>query len=387
MPAVPFPAAFSRRARVTLVLALAALALALAARGVRVARARTAPTGRAEWIWADLGRAEIAPVAFYAARDFDLGDLPPARARLLAVADEEYVLYLNGRRVGSDRCAPGPVAAPPLDAYEVGPLLLPGANRLVAELRSGRSEGGFLASLVDTGSGRPLVATDPSWKVFRHAHPGLLRGTMLLTEAVGWGEAKAARSWSLPPTGRWGMPRLPSGPPRPTFAALTGDLQPMPGATAAPGDLVRLDRRQVFDWGREVEGYLTLELAPADRPGVGLLLAGPTAANPLALPMGAAAAPVIVAPRATEWEDALPRRFRYAVVVGMERVLGARVTPLDPRAAGAATLVAGDRPAEEDGKGVPGVLGLSPPPLRSPVEDEVRREVERLPGVAGRKQL
>ncbi len=35
---------------------------------------------------------------------------------------------------------------------------------------------------------------------------------------------------------------------------------------------------------------------------------------------------------------------------------------------------------------VRGVLGIVPPPLRTPVEDEVWRELEGVPGVAGREE-
>src|SRR5436305_12000552 len=116
-----------RRARATLAVFLVALAAAIGVRALWARRAIAAlPTGAAEWIWAPLGRT-VEPLAFYAARDFDLA-APPAAARLLAAADEEYVLYLNGRRVGSGGTPAG--ARPLLDAYEVAPLLRRGANRL-----------------------------------------------------------------------------------------------------------------------------------------------------------------------------------------------------------------------------------------------------------------
>jgi hypothetical protein len=74
--------------------------------------------------------------------------------------------------------------------------------------------------------------------------------------------------------------------------------------------------------------------------------------------------------------DIRPRRFRYALVIG-DRPLAARVLQVDPaRAAGFL----------EDG--VPklkGVFGIEPPPLRTPVQDEIWRELQRVPGVRGRK--
>ena len=109
-----------------------------------------APTGAAEWIWSPGPRDRSAPTAFFVAADFDLDEVPAA-AELSALADEEYVLYLNGRRVGSNSYSPGAS----FDVYEVASLLRPGANRLAAELRSGRGSGGFLASLRRRGDRAP----------------------------------------------------------------------------------------------------------------------------------------------------------------------------------------------------------------------------------------
>src|SRR6476659_5880738 len=148
---------------------LATVGAGLAVRWAAAARARLFyPTGAAEWIWTPLNRHATLPVAFLAVRDFDL-DEPPAAARLLAAGDEEYVLYLNGKLVGAGAHAPG-VPGAPLDVYEVGPLLRPGGNRLVAELRSARGAGGFLARLEESASGRTIVASDRRWR--RHdRHP------------------------------------------------------------------------------------------------------------------------------------------------------------------------------------------------------------------------
>jgi len=90
---------------------------------------------------------------------------------------------------------------------------------------------------------------------------------------------------------------------------------------------------------------------------------------------------VVMAGRRT-WMDAWPRRFRYALVVGLGDALSARVQEVDPVAA--AGLVAPPAGADS-GRGV---LGIVPPPaLRTPVEDEVWRQLQGVPGVAGRKDL
>ena len=47
--------------------------LALMARALPAIRARSLPTGEAQWIWKPLDNLDHNPTAFYAIRDFDLG--------------------------------------------------------------------------------------------------------------------------------------------------------------------------------------------------------------------------------------------------------------------------------------------------------------------------
>ncbi|HLX07273.1 MAG TPA: hypothetical protein VKY89_05385 [Thermoanaerobaculia bacterium] len=365
-------------------------------------------TGAAQWIWVAHDRRQTQPLAFYAARDFTLASPPPARARLLALGDPEYVLYLNGKRVGAGGWRPGAR----LDEYEVGPLLRPGGNRLLAELRSADGAGGFLASLVEAASGRALVGTDGAWRIFPRHRLGLLRGWLpadpasaaMLASAAGPGEA--AICWGRPPVGRWG--RVLPAAPRPLFAELTGGRRPLPAAAATPyvpppatgvaGD----SSMELFDWGCEVTGYLALE--PGFAPGMDSdLVAPPPPRQRTALlwtgdtppqPAGTSRPPsgtVVVMASAHQWLDARLRRFRYALVIGLEQPLAARVYAVDPGVAARFGLAPA---AELDGAGAGagngaarGVFGLPPPRLRTPVEDEIRRKLKRLEGVAGRKQL
>ncbi len=383
----------SRRALAVFAVFAACLALALGARALRSRRnAARLPTGDAAWIWAPLGRT-VEPLAFYAARDFDLAAVP-ARARLLAAADEEYVLYLNGRRVGSGGAgSAGAGERPGLDAYEVAPLLVPGANRLAVELRSGRGAGGFLARLAD-GSGKTLAETDGSWRIVRRYRPGLVRGWVPLDGPAAT-EREAAAVWSRPPAGRWGAP----GPLdlRPLFAG--GE----PVRALAPAVQVSLRGPGVrrVDLGREVDGYLVLEVAPRPRRQLALLHLDPGLVDPGALgsravdpgargsrvldpsaaDRSAPPLPCVVAPGAPLWTDVRPRRLRAFTVEGDLDVVGARVYPAPapaPAPAGPAPLLlAGAPPAR-----LRGLLGLAAPSLATPVEDEVRRELQRLAGVA-----
>jgi hypothetical protein len=85
------------------------------------------------------------------------------------------------------------------------------------------------------------------------------------------------------------------------------------------------------------------------------------------------------------WMDARARRFRYALVVGLgDGDVSARVQEIDP--ARAASLLAPPAGAVETG-GVRGVLGIVPPALRTPVEDEVWGQLQGVAGVPGRKEL
>ena len=83
------------------------------------------------------------------------------------------------------------------------------------------------------------------------------------------------------------------------------------------------------------------------------------------------------------WMDAQARRFRYALVIG-DRPASARVLPVDPKRAAGRIATPADT-AAGGGRKVEGVFGLEPPPLRTPVQDEIWRELQRVPGVRGRK--
>jgi len=323
-------------------------------------------TQDAQWIWKPLTRRDQAPTVFYVVRDFELAALP-ARARLLLAADEEYVLTLNGKRIGAGAYRSGA----PLDVYEVGPLLIQGGNRMLVELRSGRGAGGLLLSLQDEATGRQLVASDAGWRLMDRERFGLARGWLPL------GDAPPAFSWGYPPMGRWGRPQV--GQPRPLPTESLGQ-PPVPAVSILPLrlDLGAAERGRppgspvLYDWGRTVEGYLTLQV-PADKEaGIALLF---TAEDRPPDPLGARPADsVLILPCSREWLDARPRRFRYAMLVGLVRPAVAAVLPAPAEPVRV-------RAAETR------VFGVAGPPLRTPVEDEVWSKLQRFAGVAGRKEL
>jgi hypothetical protein len=344
-----------------LLASLAVFLLALATRLLPARRAQASlPTGAAQWIWKATDRKDHAPTAFYAIRDFDL-EPPPARARLLVTADEEYVVSLNGKPVGAGAFEPGAL----LDVYEVGPLLRQGGNRLVAELRSGHGTGGFLASLEDGATGRQLVAADERWRIFRRHELGLVRGWL----PIGAGEP--AFCWGVPPVGRWGTPRL--GKPGPLLAR--GPLLPAVARRPLPLALAASEAEQpagspvLFDWGRVVEGRLALDLPLSRELGTALLFIGAEPPDPR---RGRPAGSILILPGRHDWLDSRPRRFRYVALVGLTRPASAAVLP------------APARPFREPEMTVFGIPG---PPLRTPVEDEVWSKLQRFTGVARREEL
>lgn len=349
--------------RISLLLILGVALLALGTRAVSALVARlTLPTGGAQWIWIERSRTDRSAAAFYAVRDFFLDEVPP-RARLLALADPEYVLTLNGRRIGAGQYQPGPEAR--LDVYEVGDLLQAGGNRLVVELRSDRGAGGFLAALQDA-KGETLLRTDPEWRIFERHHFGMMRGWLPLGPSGGL-ESEPAFSWGLPPIGRWGKPV--AGPVRPRLAELIQG-QPVPATRIPPPRIPALPdtsvrRMALFDWGREVTGYLTFQVPADDGLRTALFYTGVRPPDPLRdRPAGA----VLAMTGRRSWMDTRPRRFRYALVIG-DRPLAARILPVDPAKVG---------PADGQPK-LEGVFGIEPPPLRTPVQDEIWRELQRVP--------
>ncbi|HEV7784861.1 MAG TPA: hypothetical protein VGQ28_05960 [Thermoanaerobaculia bacterium] len=356
-----------------LVTSLVVLVLALAARALPGARARSLPTAAAQWIWKGIDWDDHQPAVFYVLRDFDLA-APPASARLLVTADEEYVLTLNGRRIGAGAFQPGAV----LDVYEAGPFLLPGANRLMVEVRSARGAGGLLASLVDS-AGHMLVGTDDRWRLFTGYELGLARGWLPLDRGV------PVYCWGYPPMGRWGRPRL--GPLKSLLGETAGSpvaaVSAIPQPPVLPAPAGRPPGSPVlYDWGREVTGYVSLELAPmsaASPPAElgemqkALLFTGDSPPDPL---RSSPVTSILIAPGRQAWLDSRPRRFRYALILGLVPPASLTVLPVPE------TVVPPPAAREERG-----VLGIVPPPLRTPVEDEVWGKLQRFTGIAGRKEL
>jgi len=348
------------RSLLSISLVLLFASLAVAERGLHDRRSRALPSDGAQWIWAEGPWEKSAmPAAFLAACDFRLADPPPA-AQVSLIADEEYLLYVNGRLVGSNHYRKDA----PLDVYEIGDLLRPGTNRLVAELRSGRGVGGVLA-MVEVGERTAECPTGPDWRVFRRRSAGILRGWMPLDGGEG------PRLWGWSPTGRWGTPAPGTARPRLDAPHMTS-LEPGRARevlTAPSGE--RPARLLLYDWGEEVFGFLRLRFARAEPSA--LLYFGAEPPDPRQHPADAL---VVGLSGDKLWRSATPLRLRYLLIGGDAELRGVEILPFGPEYA--AAYPPPWPPA--------GLLGLTPPQLRTPVEDEIRRELQGFAGLARREE-
>jgi hypothetical protein len=243
--------------RAALCFAAVLVVLGFAERGAHVLVSRRLAIAGAQWIWSSGALERSEPVTFYAVRDFEL-DPVPAAVHVQLLADEAYVVYLNGVRVGSGAY----FAGAPLDSYRVERLLKPGWNRLAIELRSERGAGGLLCAVVEDGKRTPLVVSDDAWRVF-HDASGVIEG---MRDA---GAGQPALVWQSPPTGGWGLPSV--DPDRPLYqdaiATAAGRLDAAPlEPQVAPRPTTEAGAPLVNDFGKPVSGYVVLRgLAAAPR--------------------------------------------------------------------------------------------------------------------------
>jgi hypothetical protein len=353
------------------VMAVIAL-LAMVERGGRSAISRRLlPTGDAQWIWASGTEGEPVPVRFFMVRQFEL-PFAAGDARLLAHADQEYEIHLNGTWVGSNRYLAGTV-----DVYEAGPLLRPGTNTLLVELRSARGIGGLLFSLEITGPQGELlrIVSDDSWGVVRPGLRGKRPGRV----------SKEAVKVLAPPAGRWDLPRKEI--PRPTIADLRVSEWPLAAERILMGPENRLwgeqgrTRRRTtrfrtwvtFDWEREVTGYLRFRF-PAKGGTRGLVFVGTEPPDAERLPADNF---MLSVDGRRSWTDSQPQRFRYATFVGLGAVKEAEVVLTDPDAS--LPWLAEKRLPE-------GVFGLDTVGLRTPLEDKIWSKLQGVPGLAWREE-
>ena len=203
----------------------------------------------------------------------------------------------------------------------------------------------------------------------------------LLTPGAEVADVEAPRVWSAPPVGRWGLPRI--------EAATLGfsDLVALEGGVHAPRALSartqnrwqRLEPPNVsspplghtvtFDWGEEMIGYVNVVFGRSEG-AKALIFTGLERPDPA---VDRPASYLINPYGRKSWSDTRPRRLRYLTVVSTAEMVGARVLPVVEEHAESALEALAPHA---------GVFGLEPLGLRPPVEDEIRRELERLASVA-----
>ena len=341
-----------------------ALLMASAQRGLALWRAANMRLPGACWIWAgDTGKD---PLAFYAAQEFELSETLAANAaaRLAIVADESYVVYLNGHYLGSNHYAQDE----PIDAYDVTGWLRGGRNRVVVELRSERGVGGLLADLrVNSADSldrvRPVLATDGEWQIYRHHDDALFD----LRQNLPTGEP--ALVWQLAPTGRWRL----SGElrPRPTWKTEKRPKRRSPRRVQAlygerwisletpRRHLPRLGPKVLFDWQETVQGFLSVDLPSSETSPALVYFSDDAPPDPQTDAPDHILQPI---PGTSQWRDLAPRRFRYVLFVGLEPE-----GRIETRLVDDATLQQLMPPPAPQG----GVFGLPPALRHTAVEEQV----------------
>ncbi len=282
-------------------LAVALLAIGLAQPGCVSA---PAPTGAAEWIWADdASAAPGQPAAYVLLSDFELPAAPNEAARLFVAADREYAVHLNGHQIARGAYRRGE----PVDEFQVAHLLREGPNRLTIEARTPHGDGGVLAGIELADASMPVV-TDGDWQFTDDWDPRLVKGETLLADARP--ALRPVRVWGRPPVGRWG--RVSRGDMRkPDQIWRAAGARRIVRVTASPGLEIEPGRRlsHRVDFGREVDGVLELDFRPAaagDPHELRICLAGDCERLPLVLTPGRPA-----------WRDSAPRSFDTVIVTGV----------------------------------------------------------------------
>jgi len=144
------------------------------------------------WIW-ETNVCDRQTVRFWKAFEIPAG-ASVSRARLRITADNEYILYLDGRELGRD------AEWRHLYEYDITSLLAPGHHVLSVEAYNSFREAGFMFGLkVGLGDGHVVaVKSDATWLIV----PNSLNGWEKMTEPDGtW---RSATEESLMGQGPWG---------------------------------------------------------------------------------------------------------------------------------------------------------------------------------------
>ncbi|MBZ0112506.1 MAG: hypothetical protein K8J08_08605 [Thermoanaerobaculia bacterium] len=282
--------------------------------------------------------------AFAVERTVTVPAVVPASARLLIQADEEYHLSINGQWVGAGRYRDGTR----WDAYPISSLVRPGENQLRVELRSSRGVGGLLLCLQAEAGAPCWLRSNELWKVV----------------PADRSPSRSAKAWGQAPVGKW---PLPTGILERGLASVCIDT----AHPATPRRIVALDpltRGEGEDevslpvwslrWGPRARAILELDLDPAVR-HLGELSFGHNRRLPVDR---TSRETVITEPGQSTFRSVTGRELRIAEVDGIAEVLGGRYYRVRDEC---------DDWMFELPPPTEGLLGLPPPPSRTPVQDEL----------------
>ena len=266
-------------------------------------------TGTAKWIWAAHRMSDNVPVAFYAARDFDL---PAHRhyAHLKVLGDPEYTVYVNGRevaarRVGEERS---------LDLYDISPIVKTGRNRIVIAVRAPRGVGGLIAAIDIHPEIANWLVTDGSWRIYRKWTPILLERDL--------GRGAPPHVIGEPPIGRWNYLTLVKQELEPPVTQVLGPREVFDQVGSVPtietrsGVAVAGVQRQratVFDFGPNTYGRVRLKIVPNTASSQLVNVRFANVPEELGL-VDWGLRPLILAPGEGEITTPEPHAFRYVMV-------------------------------------------------------------------------
>jgi putative heme-binding domain-containing protein len=205
----------------------------------------------AQWVWSPEHPQDRVPLTdcFFRKR-FTVSE--PVSGEIAIAADDEYELYVNGRRLGSGE------SSAKLDRYDLSQHLTRGRNLIAVKVSNTKGTTAALAARVtvkDRSRGALSFSTDSSWSA--HLNPLPLWYTPLYNDAR-WASAKAlGRLGQTPP---WDRPSgltaakpTPAAPP--SSAAAVGSVNDRAGRSspapeagpARPGAETDLDRQFVVE--------------------------------------------------------------------------------------------------------------------------------------------
>jgi len=174
----------------------------------------SSPIAGASWIWHPEAASDP-DCRVYLATTVTLPGRP-LEAMFVCTADNEYVLFVNGRKAGS---SPGPGHSGEwwrrLDEHDVTKLLKTGTNVLAVEAHNGSGPAGFIGGLdIRLPDGKSLsIVTDDSWSASLDPPADWPRAP-----AMPFG--KPAANLGTPPVSPWGNPAPPSH-----LAGIIGELR------------------------------------------------------------------------------------------------------------------------------------------------------------------